>query len=193
MSIWYKEHDHDAYVYKYANCWVIVENNDGERRQVYVHEIKGNGTVWNVAYLTGTPSIHTIDVVHEWHPIYHHVESKFYPTQKDSVLALVKKKLVKCFLVGIGSKNYSTSLLGKGVKDAQGSLYPLFLKEPKINVNQALEEGGLIGDRFMITKDEVFYTDLVIGMRKKKNFLVNGHFKSEIEDCLRGHECLITV
>ena len=189
MSIWYKEHDHDAYVYKYANSWVILEK-DGQKYQVFVHDIMENGTVWRVAYLDGTPAFQNINVLHDYHPIYYHVESKYYPTTESGVLALVKKKLVKSFLVGISAKNYVTSLVGK---KAKGNPYPLFLKEPDINVKEALLDQGLIGDRFLITKDDVFYKDILIGMRKKKNFLVNAHFKSEIEDCLRGHECSITV
>jgi hypothetical protein len=191
MSIWYKEHDHDAYVYKYANSWVILEDNNGKRYQAYVNEIRPDNT-WRVRYFKGDGSLQSISL-DDYHPIYYYVGSRYYPTDKADIYALIKKKLTKSFCVGVGNKNYSTSFVGKGAKMLGVGVMPLLLEEPKFNVKQSLEEGGLIGDRFLITKEDVFYLDTTIGMRKKNNFLVNKGFKSEIEDCLRGHECLIIV
>lgn len=121
-------------------------------------------------------------------PIYYRFESRFYISKNGIAFTSIKRKLKKSFLIGLSPENFSIEnfTFPVGYTDIE------YLKEPVINVENALKSNGLISPYILINNKNIYYLDRNIGIRKGSKFVINDAFKQEVKDCLVGHECTIT-
>jgi len=117
-------------------------------------------------------------------PLYFHVESRYYNSNKGFVLLQRKKK--KSFKVGVCDDNFSIKYYDNANFLATKLTEPL-----KFDVFESLKKEGPISDKLYITKKEVLYLDRQIGYRKGSKFVVDECVWQEVSDSLWGLECSI--
>lgn len=117
-------------------------------------------------------------------PLYFHVESRYYNSNKGFVLLQRKKK--KSFKVGVCHDNFhitffnGANFIGTKLTDSL-----------KFDVFTSLTKEGPISEKLYINKREVFYLNKLVGYRKGSKFLVDPSVWQEVSDSLWGLECSI--
>lgn len=188
MDPCFKEFDVPSYNMRYKNTVTVFKTPNGDLVSHYVIGILDNGD-----WVVSVDGVNTTYPNGFLSPLYYYVESGFYEGQKHpEAVFSVCRKLARSFLVGVGQQ-YSIEQIIGGARWSNAIDHPNILKPVKPDIPRALEGSGALSKRIFLLKNEVRYLKRVVGVRHKRNFVVDAVFKSEIEDCLRGHECSITL
>lgn len=188
--MYFKEHDPQSYRMRYHRTYTVFRYaGKAEEFMAYVNEISDNG--WT---LTVPKKGNTRDQVLEFpfgaiEPKYHYIAPGFYHGYRnEKSVAYLRRKLMTTLHVGLGSQ-FQWKFLDGARQDA-----PHVLKPVTIDIPKALEEGsGALSRTLYLWKNNLYYLSSVVGLKSGKNFVVDPTFKSEIEDCVRGHECSVKL
>jgi hypothetical protein len=185
----FKEFDLASYSMRYKNSIVVFKHPDGTLYSRFVMGFRDNGN-WVLQNNSVSYEVPHNDLV----PLYYYVESGFYHGKDNprKVYSLMRR-LVKSFIVGVGQQYNMRMIECPKMDSILDADYPEVLNPVKPNIEEALKESGALSKRLYLKKNDLYYLSKLVGMRHKRNFVVDPIFKSEIEDCLRGHECSIKL
>jgi hypothetical protein len=185
--MYYKEFDWSSYKLRYHRTWTVFKGKDEKEFLSYVHDIHEDR-----GFLIIPPGSKEMvwagyDTVQ---PKYHFIASGFYHGQlkKDEHCA-VRRRMTRSFSVGMNPHNYEFKWFNRNMR----SDYPDILKPVKVDVENALKNGGPMSNTLYLWKGSLYYLSTIVGLRNGKKFVVDPMFKSEIEDCLRGHGCTVKL
>lgn len=205
-----KEFNKEAYQLRYAGCWApYLSQKDGKVVQLLSNNIGNHSERFDVQTVDGESFRTTFDY---HHPMYMSLEPGYYPLKHLNLPGMVKgkikashlcirRRMVKTFRQAYSCENYMQFAAGVS-KAALDFCYPVFIDsngaalrphELCVDIEKAIEDEGLIDDKFYLTKDSLFFLDTLAGMRSKNKLLVKKNYYHEVAECLSMTKLVVKV
>jgi len=192
MAACYKEYDIASYRLRYKGTYSVLQNQvTKEKCVVFVQDF----TDQNILAIDNPNRLMREYPREIFAPMYYFVPSGFYRDLfNDKLSFAIVRNMERSYSVGVG-RQYSLDQMNPkpGMEFLGRFSIPNILSPIVPDVEKALKSWGPISKKLYISKRGVYYLNRKVGTREKNNFVVEPIFKSEITDCLRGHQCLVTL